>query len=206
MNLRILDVGSGASALPILLARRGAKVISVDPAPLYVDPPNGVVRVRAALPRLPFRASAFDIVCCISVLEHLNFSVDDCLTELLRLARRQAVITFDLALGPLAFVGLSGVELRTISKVIGKKLMFPSDPLEPTGGERRAFGPQLGVGLLSISKQESGWPEVRLSRFVRRLVCIHRMVQKVVPVLLRPRAVIRWLKRRLGTGPAGVGP
>jgi SAM-dependent methyltransferase len=73
---RLLDVGSGDGTLGARLAGHGALVRGVDPAAAAIE------RARAAYPdiewerpteegRLPFLDSAFDIVTCVNVLEHV---------------------------------------------------------------------------------------------------------------------------------------
>jgi ubiquinone/menaquinone biosynthesis C-methylase UbiE len=73
---RLLDVGSGDGALAARLARQGALVTGVDPAPAAID------RARAAHPdmswalpaedgRLRAPDASFDVVTCVHVLEHV---------------------------------------------------------------------------------------------------------------------------------------
>ncbi len=194
-GLRILDVGSGASALPVLLARRGARVTSVDPVPRRTGPWTNPALVKAGLPRLPFRDEAFDAVVCISVLEHLDLSLAACLREFFRLARRRVVLTFDLALGPLSFVGLSTWELRALARMVGPPVRLPPDPLVPTGGERAGLGHQLGVALLSMTRESGRWPELRLPPLARPLVRLHRLSQVPGPSLTARRLVVQWMER-----------
>jgi len=173
-GLSVLDVGSGASALPIFLSRHGASVISVDPETLRGLPDNSVSRIRAALPHLPFRDGAFDVVSCISVLEHLKGFFDEYLDELCRVARRRVVLTFDAAFGPFSLTGLSPCELRAFAKMLGKSLVRPTDRLGPSGVERRILGPHLGVCMVYIDRPEGGWRHLRLSRGRRFLIRLYR--------------------------------
>lgn len=173
-DLSVLDVGSGASALPIFLSRHGARVVSVDPESVRGLPDGSVSRVRAALPHLPFRDGAFDVVSCVSVLEHLGGFFDEYLTELCRVARRRVVLTFDAAFGPFSLTGLSPFELRALAKMLDKPLMRPTDRLGPSGAERRILGPHLGVCLVYIDRPEGGWRHLRLSRGRRFLIRLHR--------------------------------
>jgi 2-polyprenyl-3-methyl-5-hydroxy-6-metoxy-1,4-benzoquinol methylase len=73
---RLLDLGCGDGALAARLARQGAAVRGIDPAPAAIE------RARAAHPeidwslpapdgRLPFPDAAFDVVTCVHVLEHV---------------------------------------------------------------------------------------------------------------------------------------
>lgn len=190
-GLRILDVGPGFSALPIYLHRHGARVVSADPQMSTVHR-DGPSRVRAALPRLPFRDSAFDIVVCVSVLEHLPFPLPDVLAELLRLARHRLLLTFDLAFGPLAKLGLSRIELRAIEKAVGSRAIVPPDPLLPSEVEISLTGPNVMVGLLMIDLDSGDPIPLALSPVERFMVAIQRGTQRGVRLasdwlgLLRP--------------------
>ena len=177
-GLSILDVGSGTSALPVFLGRRGARVVSVDPEVFHGLPGDMTVRAVAALPRLPFKDASFDIVCCISVLEHLPLDIGLHFAELCRVARRKVIITFDVALSPLAVLGLSSVELKALSRALGKRIVFPKEMLKPAEPERRICVIELGVCMMAVEKTGGAWPSVRLSEFERRLVRLHRKVQK----------------------------
>jgi len=192
-SLSVLDVGSGVSALPIYLARHGAKVISIDPE---VPPglPAGVTRVRAALPHLPFRDTTFDVVCCVSVIEHLPFDVDLSYSELTRVARNRIIITFDVAKSPLAVFGLSRVELKALARAVGKGLVFPEDRLKPSIAERKVWIVQTAVCLLEAIRTDRGWPAIHLSAGERRRIRFHRWIQDVL-MFVRNRMLK--LRRRL---------
>ncbi len=199
-GLRILDVGSGASALPVLLARRGAHVTSVDPIPRRSGPWANPALVKSALPRLPFLDEAFDAVVCISVLEHLDLSLAACLHEFFRLARRRVVLTFDLALGHFSFVGLSKLELRALGRMVDQRATLPPDPLVPTGWERAGLGHQLGVALLSMTRVAGPWPELRLSPLERPIVRLHRLSQSSGLSLAARRLLVQWVERHASGG------
>jgi ubiquinone/menaquinone biosynthesis C-methylase UbiE len=177
-GISMLDVGSGASPLPFYLSRHGANVVSVDPEVMRDLPRDGARRVQCALPRLPFREASFDIVCCISVLEHLPFFIDECFTELCRIARRRVILTFDVALSPIAVVGLSAVELKALSRAVKKKLEFPKKPLEPTAAEKGIWVTQLAVCMFQVDRTDSGWPMLRFSKTQRAMIKLHRRVQR----------------------------
>jgi SAM-dependent methyltransferase len=179
-ELDVLDVGSGGSALPVLLARRGARVVSLDPKLLGIPNVKGLSRVKGGLPMLPFRDKSFDIVCCVSVLEHLRADMTDCFAELSRVARSKLLVTFDIATGPLSIGGLSRPELRAIGRMVGHRMMLPSDALRPTEAERPVCGLQLGVCLLSIESLGTDWPGMRLSWHERGLVSVDRLVRRSV--------------------------
>jgi SAM-dependent methyltransferase len=186
----VLDVGSGDSALPIFFSRHGARVVTVDPdVPEHL--PRFVATVRAALPQLPFQDSSFDVVCCVSVLEHLKSSFSENLTELFRVARHRIILTFDVALGPHALYGLSRAEVIALARALGKQLSWPPDPLIPSGDEARSAGPQVGVCLVQADRSELGWPDVRLSRTQMLRAALHRLVQRGLWYQLRVRRKLR---------------
>lgn len=189
----VLDVGSGVSALPIYLARHGAKVVSVDPE---VPPglPAGVTRVRSALPHLPFRDTSFDVVCCVSVIEHLPFDIGISFAELSRVARNRVIVTFDVAKSPLAVFGLSRVELKALARAVGKGAVFPEDRLKPSNAERKAWVVQTAVCLLEAVRTERGLPVIHINASERRRIRFHRWFQGV---LMFVRTRLLKLRKRL---------
>ncbi len=87
---RILDAGCGASVFPPYLARQGYRTEALDL--VEPGPPGGgrlgVGYVRGDLERLPFSDGSFDVVFCISVLEHLaEEAMKGALGELARVLR-----------------------------------------------------------------------------------------------------------------------
>lgn len=88
---RVLDAGSGASILPVYLARRGHRVAAADVAVgkrLGTASGAAVDYVAGDLVALPFRDEAFDVVFCISVVEHLpGGRIPRALLELRRVLR-----------------------------------------------------------------------------------------------------------------------
>ncbi len=200
-GLMILDVGSGASALPIYLARQGAMVVSVDPEMLVELPDGRVRRIKAGLPTLPFRDDSFDVVTCISVFEHLGTDIPGYFAELCRVARKSVVLTFDIAFGPLATSGLANSELKSLSRMVASPLIFPDDPLVPSKIEKGMWAKQIGVCLLGLDRPENGWPAVPMSNAQRAMIRIHRAVQKRVGFVfyLFRRLRSARLHRRRGT-------
>jgi len=80
-GLKILEVGPGNSTFPIYLQSKGAAVTVIDlPQPL--DPPfsyqkwryrrSGVVTDQGSVLDLPYENDSFDLVTCISTIEHLD--------------------------------------------------------------------------------------------------------------------------------------
>ena len=71
---KILDIGTGGSLLPDYLAEMGAEVTTVD-----IEQPlenrryeKNVTFVQSSMTRLPFKSESYDLVLCISALEHLD--------------------------------------------------------------------------------------------------------------------------------------
>ena len=149
-NKSVLDVGSGISALPSFFSLKGARVVAVDPLTGRVLQDERISRVKAALPMLPFVDGAFDIVTCVSVLEHLTCDVDEFLRECCRVARERVVFTFDVALGVLARGGRARAEARAIARMFGQELAVPRRILQATGEEADLVGPQLGVCMVAV--------------------------------------------------------
>ncbi len=92
-NLRVLDLGCGHGMAGIVLARRGARVASLDLSPGYLAEAArraqanevGIDLVRADAERLPFAAQTFDRVWGNAILHHLDVRVAG--QELLRVLR-----------------------------------------------------------------------------------------------------------------------
>jgi SAM-dependent methyltransferase len=108
----VLDVGSGATALQFMLSRRPSEyVTSIDPDLAAMEWIKGVIsnwhvnpnqhRTQlGGLPVLPFNDAVFDTAICISVLEHLpKDQVLPSIRELLRVSRKEVLITIDVVLG-----------------------------------------------------------------------------------------------------------
>jgi len=104
----ILDAGAGATALQFLLARHGNRVTAIDPDQTAVDWINnrraswGMPQSAklGGFPILPFKDGEFDTGICISVLEHLpKEQVLPSIRELLRVSRKEVLITMDVVLG-----------------------------------------------------------------------------------------------------------
>ena len=107
-NARILDAGSGATFLPFYLRDcfTGTTVACCDTDDTLTDVfsslnrnMNGDIDFSAAdIRALPYEDQSFDLVYCVSVLEHTD-SYGDILGELLRVSKRgQLAITFDVSL------------------------------------------------------------------------------------------------------------
>jgi hypothetical protein len=92
-GLRVLDVGTGRSTLPCWMAAQGARAIAFDlPQPherriggtlgrvnerFLRQATAGVRVVGGSMRQLPFRDASFDLVTCLSVLEHLDTDLPD---------------------------------------------------------------------------------------------------------------------------------
>jgi 2-polyprenyl-3-methyl-5-hydroxy-6-metoxy-1,4-benzoquinol methylase len=78
---RVLDVGPGESTFCLFLASRGAQVITIDyPQPFAPDKEGFRSRCRkdsvavncGTMVNLPYKDGAFNLVTCISTIEHLD--------------------------------------------------------------------------------------------------------------------------------------
>jgi SAM-dependent methyltransferase len=67
----VFDMGCAESTTAIELASRGYKVTGVDLRRLPIDHPN-FTQVQANLGALPFPDAAFDVVVCLSTVEHVG--------------------------------------------------------------------------------------------------------------------------------------
>ncbi len=84
-GLRILDVGPGHSTFPAFLAKKAGLVTTIDyPAPLEAINPTyprkmrkmGVSLTQGTMLQLPYQSESFDLVTCISTIEHLDVTPD----------------------------------------------------------------------------------------------------------------------------------
>ena len=87
-GLRVLDIGTGRSTLPCWMIAQGASVVSFEfPEPVEERGRGTLARLNDAwlgrhrrrlrhvagdMLQLPFAAGAFDVVTCLSVIEHLD--------------------------------------------------------------------------------------------------------------------------------------
>ena len=116
--LSFLDAGAGATALQFMLTRQaGWKATSIDPDPAAVRWTKSICEEQLPLlrpclvhpntallgggfPVLPFPNVEFDVGICVSVLEHLpKDQVLPSIQELLRVSRKEVLITMDVVLG-----------------------------------------------------------------------------------------------------------
>lgn len=84
-GLRVLDVGPGDSTFCLFLAAKGAEVVTIDyPQPMAPHfeehrrrcRHNGVGVHCGTMLHLPYRDEAFDLMLCISTIEHLDMRPD----------------------------------------------------------------------------------------------------------------------------------
>jgi SAM-dependent methyltransferase len=84
-NMRVLDVGPGDSTFCLFLARKGAWVTTIDyPQPMVPDMEgfrkschqNGVGVHCGTMLQLPYKDESFDLVLCISTIEHLDVNAN----------------------------------------------------------------------------------------------------------------------------------
>lgn len=80
-GLRVLDVGPGDSTFCLFMSKKGGRVITIDyPQPFAPDKEgfrlkcrgNGVAVNCGTMAQMPYKDSIFDLVTCISTIEHLD--------------------------------------------------------------------------------------------------------------------------------------
>ena len=85
MGLKALDVGPGDSTFCLFMAKKGADVTTIDyPQPMAPDIEshrrrcleNNVGVNLGTMLHLPYKDSSFDLVTCISTIEHLDTTAD----------------------------------------------------------------------------------------------------------------------------------
>ena len=101
-GLRALDVGCGGGFLAEEFAALGCQVTAVDPSQVSIDAARSHAAARGldidyrvgAGERLPFRDSAFDLVYCCDVLEHVS-DPDRVVSETARVLKPDGLYLFD---------------------------------------------------------------------------------------------------------------
>jgi ubiquinone/menaquinone biosynthesis C-methylase UbiE len=113
---RVLDIGTGAGAIPAALARR-SQAYGMRPTVVAIDQQWQVVRyARAALVPpitvlqanglyLPFRSRSFDVVVCSHVLHHLDWQEGVALLRAMATVARYGVVVNDLVRSWLTYYG-----------------------------------------------------------------------------------------------------
>jgi SAM-dependent methyltransferase len=88
---RLLDLGAGNGAIELAMSAGGYKAFSVEREWNDVARVLRVRRVIADVGALPFRRSAFDVVLCLELIEHLS-QVSAAVPEIVRVARADAYV------------------------------------------------------------------------------------------------------------------
>jgi len=111
----VLDAAAGYvptwHELPRMLAARGYNILAVDHDMRSLQMPyvDGVVRGLADITSLPYADKQFDVVLCISTLEHLTAGAAmEAAKEMKRLARKQILVTADVGYWLPALFGVDG--------------------------------------------------------------------------------------------------
>jgi SAM-dependent methyltransferase len=88
----VLNVGAGAGSYE----PRDVRVVAVEPSPVMLGQrqPGAAPAVRALAEHLPFPANAFDAALAVLTVHHWRSAAEG-LAELCRVARTQAVLTWD---------------------------------------------------------------------------------------------------------------
>lgn len=101
-GIALLDAAAGYvptwHMMPSIARRMGYIVEALDLNPASLDMPAepGIHRVLGDMLQLPYENASFDMVLCISTLEHLTINeVERAAAELCRVARHKVIITAD---------------------------------------------------------------------------------------------------------------
>lgn len=128
---RILDAGSGATFMPFYLEDRfeGTTVACCDSDPTLTDVFRSANRnmtsdidfQEADIRALPYDDRSFDLVYCVSVLEHTD-SYEEILRELRRVSNGAIAITFDVCLDGTRDVRMENLDalLKALAGAFGK--------------------------------------------------------------------------------------
>lgn len=101
----VLEIGCGAGGNAIVLATKGARVVGVDISSRAIDAARVRARKHGLEDRVTFEAcplerfvppsgGKFDIICGWAILHHLLPVLEQCVTELQRLAKPGATVMF----------------------------------------------------------------------------------------------------------------
>lgn len=115
-GVKVLDAGCGDGVLSLMMARKGAAVTGVD-----LSSPNIESALRRAkesgitntsfivgdVENLPFEDSSFDLVVSSHVLEHVP-DFDKGLREVMRVARKRAIVAIPTVVNPCSWVQVGG--------------------------------------------------------------------------------------------------
>jgi len=71
LDVRVLDVGSTGSLLPLKLAKKGYDVYVIDVRGYHEKHPNLTV-VNTDIRKPPFSDDFFDVITCVSTIEHIG--------------------------------------------------------------------------------------------------------------------------------------
>ena len=108
----MLDAGSGSTALGFYMSQgiiygNSGHPVKMDMTHMDVDPEairwvekNGGKAAHGSVLAIPFADQSFDLVVCVSVLEHLGYrDVGRAIRELIRVTRKRLLITMDVIVG-----------------------------------------------------------------------------------------------------------
>ncbi len=111
-GMRVLDAGCGDGVLSVLMTKKGAMVVGCDFSAPNIDAAkeytvqhkiHNVEFLIGDAEHLPFLDNSFDLVVSSHVLEHLP-DFDQGLKEVMRVAKKRAIIAIPTVLNPCSFV------------------------------------------------------------------------------------------------------
>ena len=91
----VLDVGSGASSLPMLIQKEGKYVVALDCSRKILQNTEATIKIQGFAEYLPFKARSFDTVISTHTFEHVR-ELSGAVAEVKRVAKKRIIMVVPL--------------------------------------------------------------------------------------------------------------